>query len=96
MSTLPYSLQFAPQNIDAGQIAVTTAAQQGPNAPAGHIVLTAASANTAPISIGGAGVTATTGLLLPPGASVTIALQNLNRLYFISTAAGTLSWLTTY
>lgn len=93
----PEQIPYGFSNIATGQLAVTTEAQQLPDASGSKIILTALKANTIPVYIGGAGVTDETGLELEPGVPVELNTANLNKLYVIASATGaSVSWAALY
>lgn len=77
--------------VSVGQKTVNTTAVQiiaGSTIPTNGILIGALSTNTAPIFVGGSGVTTSTGAELLPGASLPFT-ANLNTLYIISVASTT-------
>ena len=81
-----------PTGFSTGQISVGTAAVQGPNVTVaqGHrVTLSCPLSNTHSVYIGGSPhVNPNTGFEIPRGGGVLVAVDNLNKLYFISTANG--------
>jgi hypothetical protein len=79
-----------PAGVVAGQVAVTTTAAALPaNALVNGIIVKASASNTAPIFIGGSGVTlSANGYPLAPGEAMSFAVANASALYLISSAAG--------
>lgn len=79
-----------PTGFKAGAITVGTTVVQGPNvaiAPGEMVSLTASPDNTASIWVGDSGVSTTNGFELVPGSGIAVKVDNLNKLYFISSAA---------
>jgi hypothetical protein len=83
-----------PGNIFSGQQAVTTTAAPLPaNILAASITVQARTTNTISIFLGGAAVTTTTGLELPPGAAITLQITNSNVVYVVAASTGAnVSW----
>ena len=79
-----------PTGFKTGVITVGTSKVQGPNVPvaAGHrVALSCPVTNSASVFVGGSDVTTSNGLEILPGGGAAIAVDNLNKLYFISTAS---------
>ncbi len=89
---IPSPKPWQPRSFKTGVITVGTTAVQGPDvkvAAGRAVVLTADTANTANVAVGGDNtVTLTTGMILEPGGGAMIEVDNLNRLWFIAGAAG--------
>jgi hypothetical protein len=81
---------YTPTNVYAGQVAVpgVLPAQQLPNIPIKAASIEAFAANALPVYIGPAGITVATARELAPGATIDVALTNLNQLYVIAAAVG--------
>lgn len=90
------SVTKQPSGFQTGTLTVGTSAVQGPdvNVATGHkAVLSCPATNTASVYMGGPGVTTSDGTEIEPGGGAAIAVDNLNKLYFISTASGqTVKW----
>lgn len=99
MSSFPVALPLANQITGQAVIATTgTAVQLGSNVLVNGVTIVAAVTNVANIIVGGSGVTNTAngsgnGLVLPPGASITIAVPNTNDIYINGTAADYISFI---
>jgi hypothetical protein len=79
-----------PTGFASGSLTVGTIVVQGPDIPVarGHqVVLTCPTTNAASVYVGDSGVTTDTGLEIEPGAGAMIAVDNVSKLYFISSAA---------
>ncbi|HXA33026.1 MAG TPA: hypothetical protein VNV87_12260 [Acidimicrobiales bacterium] len=84
--------------VSSGQTAMTGAAVALPNHPAVQgVVLSAPASNTGPISVGAAGVTAGSGMILSPGQAPTpvLPVDNSDVLHAIGTSGDVLSFLVT-
>jgi hypothetical protein len=78
--------------IVSGQITMTGAAIQLPANNSSVVVLTNSAASAHSIFIGPSGVTETTGLEIPKGASVPLPISNTAALFAIGTADDVLSF----
>ena len=79
-----------PTGISAGTITVGTTPVQGPNvavARGREVSLFCPETNSASVFVGDANVSPTNGVEIEPGGGLLIAVDNLNRLWFVSTAA---------
>jgi hypothetical protein len=86
---LPPGAAPQPKVLKTGSITVGTTAVQGPNvlvAFGREVSLYCPTSNTASVFVGDSTVSPTTGLEIEPGGGALIAVDNLNKLYFISTA----------
>jgi len=81
---------FTPTNVGSGQYAVPNAPGFWPIATqvCRAVSLEALAANTVPVYIGPSGVTVGTGRQLVPGATIDIAIADLNLLYAVAAIAG--------
>ncbi len=86
----PLSLPTAPL---AGQVSVTTSAAAFPSVVLTVGALITNTSTSATLYLGPSGVTTTTGMPVAPGATVSVALSNLNTLYAIGSSALTLGYL---
>ena len=81
-----------PTGFSTGQITVGTAAVQGPNVavtPGHRVALSCPTDNAHSVYVGGdSHVNPNTGFEIPPGGGVLIAIDNLSKLFFISTGDG--------
>jgi hypothetical protein len=84
-----------PSTIVYGQQAVTATAAALPSAVLTQgVIITALSTNVISIFVGGVSVTDSTGVELQPGAALSVAISNLNKLYVIaSTTGATITWI---
>jgi hypothetical protein len=84
-----------PTAVVYGQKAVTATAAVLPTAALTEgVIITGLSTNTISVFIGDASVTTATGVELQPGAALSAAISNLNKLYVIaSTTGATVTWL---
>lgn len=84
-----------PSTIINGQQTVTTSPMAlSTNALSEGIIIEALSTNTVSVFIGGSGVSTSTGIELQPGASVSAAISNVNKLFVIcASGSPVVSWL---
>ena len=94
----PTQTPVVAQTTGQAKIAVTgTAVQLGNNALLNGVVIIAKSTNVADIMVGSSGVTNTedgtgNGVIISPGSSVSIPVDNTNKIYFNGTAGDIISW----
>lgn len=94
---MPEQIPYGFSNIANGQVTMTGEAVQLPNNPATKVTLNGLKANAHPIYVGGAGVTAETGLEIEAGGyPVEVDVANTAMLYAIGTASDVLSFVALY
>ena len=86
----------APANIATGQGSVTTTAAQLVGARTGRRTVTVENTGTTPVYLGGSGVTASTGFLLPGVAGASLTISFSGALYAVSTGTAAVTFYETY